>query len=794
MKITIRIIGLLIIALLQLYHVRAQKNVQTHLGNHEKRGDKLFHHFSYNQAMDAYTNALENKEDDRIKLKIAECYRLLNDTKNTADWYSKVIENPEVISPIHKFYYAEALSSNGEYEKAKLWYQEFCNEAKDDRRGMNKFQAVGNIHKYYMDSAAYGIEKVDVNSELADFAPAYYQNGLVFVSERNTNGLVKSVYNRREQAFLDLFYTAFDENGNTTKPQKFHKKVNTKFHEGPVTFYNENRNIIFTRNNYYQGKERKSKDGINKLKLFSAERSPEGGWTNIQPLPFNNDEYSVGHPAISADGKRLYFSSDMPGGLGGTDIYVSNFENETWTAPVNLGPDINTEGNEMFPFLTEKNTLYFASNGWEGLGGLDIFKSEIVAEGFTPPYNIGHPINSRQDDFALAVNLEGTEGYFSSRRPGGIGDDDIYKVLFKHVTVETELMAEGAGPIGTSRKVIVVDKITGRQLPTYQENGKVVFQGTPGRSYQVIAIVNDSDVVTQDLTIEEGQKKSERKLVKLPFNYTEDKNKVFFNDPKFQVFALNDLGETNAQVQVDDLDAKDLKLIEVGSGKETPFEFRDGEISFTGKPKGKYLLKLREDEKETDLFLIQSPDQGLDEAKISFPVVKGNKEEGAGSTVVIVKHHEDSIQYFMASKDGKLETIPSLGQLPPETSTHHEGQGGVFVINNIYYDLDKYEIREDAEAELDKIIGLMKKYLNLQLVLTSHTDSRASNSYNDRLSKKRSMSVSQYLVKRQVPGSRITTNHHGEKELVNDCIDNNPCSEENHQLNRRTEFQLIINK
>ena len=153
--------------------------------------------------------------------------------------YEKVIENETLIAPIHKFYDAEALSSNGQYDKAKHWYQQFCNEVKGDRRGMNKIQATGNIDKYYLDSAAYEIEKIGINSPLADFAPMHYNNGLVFVSERPTESLIKSVYNRREQAFLDLFYSEFDGDGNLTAPGKFHKKVNTKFHEGPVTFYNE---------------------------------------------------------------------------------------------------------------------------------------------------------------------------------------------------------------------------------------------------------------------------------------------------------------------------------------------------------------------------------------------------------------------------------------------------------------------------------------------------------------------------------------------------------------------------
>ena len=791
MKTIIKTIGWVLFFLIQANATFAQKNLKTHLGNHERRGDKLFHHFSYSQAIEAYENALENKESDALKLKIAECYRLLNNTEKTANWYEKVIENEKLIAPIHKFYYAEALSSNGQYEKAKYWYQQFCNEVKGDRRGMNKIQATGNIDKYYLDSAAYEIEIIGINCPLADFAPMYYNNGLVFVSERPTESLIKSVYNRREQAFLDLFYSEFDGDGNLTAPDKFHKKVNTKFHEGPVTFYNEEQNIIFTRNNYHKGKERKSKDGINKLKLFSAEKSADGGWINIMPLPFNSDEYSIGHPAISADGKRLYFSSDMPGGLGGTDLYVSYFENDTWTDPVNLGPDINTEGNEMFPYLSERNTLYFASNGWDGLGGLDIFKTDILEKGYTAPYNLGYPINSRQDDFALIVDSQGKIGYFSSRRLKGVGDDDIYRVLINKVTVEATVVNEENEPSQKPHEIVVVDRMTGQELPTHMEGDKLVFEGVPGRSYEVIAIVNDDKAVKRDVSIGTDENPSERKHVALPVEQVKMAPDIISDDPDYKVFAMNDMKKALPPDSEQDFQSDDYKLIEVGSGKEVPFQFKNRALSFDGKPDTKYMLKKLDNQKEEDLLLIQTRDHGSEKTMVSVPL---SPEPGqpADQIAVVVIHHHDSVQYFSAVGQGALQAVQSLGPLNSQVTAGNEDEKKLFVIRNIYYDLDKYEIREDARAELDNIINLMNKYNDIHLVLTSHTDSRASNNYNIRLSKNRSASVGKYLAKNQIPESRVTTYHSGEKKLVNDCDDNKPCPEENHQLNRRTEFRLVI--
>ncbi len=785
----IRVMGLFLILLMVTGQVLAQ-NITTHLSNHEKRGDKLFYHFSYLQAMEAYKNVPENKSSDAIKLKIAECYRLLNDTKNTAEWYAKVIKNDEVVSSIHKLYYAEALASNGDYDNAKVWYQEFRDEVKEDRRGLNKFEGLGNIDKFYVDSAAYKIENTAINTPLADFAPMYHDNGLVFVSERASKGLIKSVYNRREQSFLDLFYSKFDEGGQTTKPRIFHKKVNTKFHEGPVTFYNDDQNIIFTRNNYYEGKERKSEDGINKLKLFSAEKSSGGGWTNIQSLPFNNDEYSVGHPAVSPDGKTLYFASDMPGGIGKTDLYVAYFEDDTWTTPQNLGPEINTEGDEMFPFLSDEGTLYYASNGWPGLGGLDIFKSEVVEEGYTPPYNLGFPINSSQDDFALVISPEGDMGHFSSRRLGGAGDDDIYKVFINRANVEVE---PGVDLEKIAYEVMVVDEQTGQELFTQRKNGKLVFKGIPGRTYNLVAIINNSSISRENIPIEADLKPPGMKRVKLPAKFWDEKGKIISEEPDYQVYAVKDAEKSAPQENLNALKQEDLRLIEVDSGKEIPFELGDQLISFEAKPESRYMLRKLKGDNTTDLMLIQTKDEPLKMSLIAVPLVDENQESTQDKMVVMI-NNSDKVQYFLADSQGNLEAIPSLKNLPAETSSGNKKQNGLFVINNIYYDLDKYSIREEARAELDKIVGLMNKYLNIHLVLTSHTDSRANDSYNARLSEKRSRAVTQYLAKHQVVAARITANHKGEKQLVNDCLDGKPCPEDKHQLNRRTEFKLIINQ
>jgi outer membrane protein OmpA-like peptidoglycan-associated protein len=215
---------------------------------------------------------------------------------------------------------------------------------------------------------------------------------------------------------------------NVKRERPFSKTLNTKFHEATLTFTNNRQRVYFTRNNY-NGDLRRDDEGVSNLKLYTAVRNDsisDNDWSNIQELPFNSDDYSVGHPTLSADGKKLYFVSDMPGSIGATDIFVVDIlEDNTYSLPKNLGPKINTSGREMFPFITERK-LYFASDGHLGIGGLDVFESSILEDSFTDPQNLGLPLNSNLDDFGFIINEDNEQGFVCSNREGGVGDDDIY--------------------------------------------------------------------------------------------------------------------------------------------------------------------------------------------------------------------------------------------------------------------------------------------------------------------------------------------------------------------------------
>eukprot|EP01098_Paradermamoeba_levis_P015202 TRINITY_DN7581_c0_g1_i1.p1 TRINITY_DN7581_c0_g1~~TRINITY_DN7581_c0_g1_i1.p1 ORF type:complete len:334 (+),score=-11.34 TRINITY_DN7581_c0_g1_i1:307-1308(+) len=332
-------------------------------------------------------------------------------------------------------------------------YSQYGEKQGQDLRGRRFTVSYMDMSRFYQDSSSYRLYNLPINSRQADFSPMYYKGGIVFVSARDESGVVKRVFNWNQTPFLDLYFhpdtnqlrvpgadltrsvnsavlgggsdpkTAGNEVVADAQPlskaEIFSRTLNTKYHEGPMTFTKDQNYIVFTRNNTSKGKAGKSSDGVKKLKLYSSVNK-NGKWVDIQEVPFNSNEYSVGHPAFSADNTKMYFASDMPGGYGGTDIYVVEFNNGQWGTPVNMGKEINTEGNEMFPYASEGDDLYFSSDGHEGLGGLDVFVAELKdGIAYKGVQNLGAPINSEKDDFGFITDKNRTTGFVSSNRKKG---------------------------------------------------------------------------------------------------------------------------------------------------------------------------------------------------------------------------------------------------------------------------------------------------------------------------------------------------------------------------------------
>ncbi len=272
-------------------------------------------------------------------------------------------------------------------------------------------------------SEKFSVNFLNINSEYSDYAPSFYEGELVFASSRNVNSVSKSFDEVSNQPFLDLYTTV--KKSDKERIRKLKGSINTKFHESSAVFSKDKKTVYFTRNNYSKRKSKTNIEGSVLLKIYRA-RYVEGKWKDIEELPFSSDDYSIAHPTLSPDGRFLYFASDMPGSFGKSDIYVVEInEDGSFGIPENLGDRINTSGRETFPFISDKGKLFFASDGHQGLGGLDIFMT-LFNDNETEVYNLGEPINSSEDDFTFIINEEHKIGFFASNRKGGKGDDDIY--------------------------------------------------------------------------------------------------------------------------------------------------------------------------------------------------------------------------------------------------------------------------------------------------------------------------------------------------------------------------------
>lgn len=398
--------------------------------------EKSFNSLWYKKAAEQFQAQVEKGDDSQVTLqKVGDAYYFNTDMQNAVKWYGQLFVNYEqALEPTYIFRYIHALKGVGNYGMAKLLTKRYGDKLEKEDYEINHSTGNEDVLELLLQmEPQFYISNLSINTKLADFGTAFYKDQIVFASSRDTMNLHTRIYKWNEQPYLNLFLADTMSSGTDLKNvTPFSKTINTKYHEAIVAFAPDSGTMYFTRNNYTDKNLNRDKEGTNHLKLYKSELF-ENSWTTPTELPFNNENYSVGQPTLSPDGKRLYFVSDMPGSIGATDIFVVDIlDDDTYSNPKNLGPTINTSGREMFPYVTE-DKLYFSSDGHLGLGGLDVYESNI-RETFSIPANLGIPLNSQLDDFAYVVNEETQKGYFSSNRKGGKGDDDIYSFQRIEVT------------------------------------------------------------------------------------------------------------------------------------------------------------------------------------------------------------------------------------------------------------------------------------------------------------------------------------------------------------------------
>ncbi|MDH7447834.1 OmpA family protein [Aquimarina sp. 2201CG14-23] len=449
-----------------------------------KKANKNYENLAYIDAIDSYRDII-NKGNGSIEVyqKLADAYYYNSDLENAGKWYGRMIEHRieliedstvvEELQPEYYYRAAQCYKHMELYDQANELIAYVNNLDVKDSRLKKLTENPNYLEDIVKQSGRYEIINYENNSAFTDFAPSIYKDQLIFSSSRGKSKGTAKRNPWNEQSYLGLFKEVSNDSLALSFTKEFAKELSSRLHESTSVFTMDGTTIYFTRNNIYKGKSKNDSTGINRLKIYKAVQGAKQKWSQPEELPFNNDQYSVAHPTLSFDGKKLYFASDMPGGYGASDLYVVNINDDgSFGTPQNLGPEINTEGRDTFPFISKTGMLYFASDGHPGLGGLDIF----VINTATPKkkiYNIGRPVNSNFDDVTFIIDDDTKKGYFASNRSGGRGDDDLYSI-----TELKPLVTDCAGSING----VVLDKKTNEllidtEITVNNQDNEVVYTG-----------------------------------------------------------------------------------------------------------------------------------------------------------------------------------------------------------------------------------------------------------------------------------------------------------------------------
>jgi outer membrane protein OmpA-like peptidoglycan-associated protein/tetratricopeptide (TPR) repeat protein len=470
-------------------------------------GDKKYNNFAYIDAIQTYERvASKGYQSAEMYEKLGNAYYFNSEFEKAAQWYQKLYELQPELEPEYYYRYAQSLKASGKEKEAENILQKFEGKSNQDSRGKRLQNNSNYLVEIKANIGRYTIENAGINSKYSDYGSTIIDNKLVFASSRDTGSVGQRKHSWTGEYFTNLYAAGVDGELNPAAPLRYDANVNSKFHEATPVFTKDGTTMYFTRNNFLDGKKGKDTKKVTLLKIYKATLE-NNRWTKITELPFNSDNFSTAHPALSPDEQILYFASDRPGTTGQSDLYkVAILNNGSYGEPVNLGPQINTEGRETFPFVTNDNQLYFASDGHPGLGGLDVFTTKINPDGsFNTIENEGAEVNSPKDDFGYYRDSQINRGFFTSNRDGGIGSDDIYK--FKY---QARCQQQLKGIITESKSGAVISQATVTLLDsqyqtiaetTTNASGEYRFDVTCGKNYSVRASKPDYKTNEGKITI-----------------------------------------------------------------------------------------------------------------------------------------------------------------------------------------------------------------------------------------------------------------------------------------------------
>lgn len=860
-----------------------------------KRADRFFKQNRLYRALPLYLKA-SKKADTKQEayLKLAECYRLLNEYEKSEAAYKTVIASVGILEPKVYYNYANVLKTNAKYSEAVEQYNKYISKNSGDADAKKAQKFCAEI-KYWMNRPIeYQVKNLEqLNTSSGEFCPVYHQGKLIYVAERESFDFVEfSVNDYNGLPYLNVFISEVN-NAKTGRSKSISKRINSDAHDGPVSLSSDGTFMAFTRTQSAALKGEFLTAGI-----YFAKRNKRG-WKNIEAFEYNSKEYSVSHPAFSSDGNWLFFASDMPGGYGGKDIWICKKSGDKWERPQNLGPDINTSGNEMFPVVRPNGQLYFASDGLPGYGGLDIYSAKNIEGKWILNRNEGLNLNSSFDDFGITF-VSDTTGYFSSNRTGGKGKDDIYFYTFtdKSMIVSgTVLLTENVNDPAKNVKVVLKEE-TGetvaetkttdkgffefRNLDADKKYMAVVENSEPQFDGKARYYLADANRVIQRVTNKIGNDKFTFRNLPfdpsgLPEMQTNDDltlagNLLFGENPSkplknTKLKLVNDFGDVIEETSTNEFGAFTFRNIPGDQNYLITME--EGNISFPERTKitltnksgkelkafytenGKMNFKILSSEKATmsemyandndlvmDIFgyVYNEHKSPLSNAKLKLieetnPSVvseiftssngKFNFRNLRADKIYIFEADEkDSVlsglnKIFIADNKGRIYKViskdgagkftfkvieadkalmgdfvvddPWLAVLEMKNKKQKEA---LTIIENIYYEFGDYKYDAAGQKVLDKVISVLQSNPKLVIELSSHTDSRSSDQFNLALSKKRAQYAVTYMASKDISKNRLTAVGYGETKLLNNCTNKVECTEEEHKLNRRTEFKI----
>ena len=689
------------------------------------KADRLYQLYAYSEAVDSYEKLLKRNADDEYLIQqIAYCYEKMEAYNLALVYFEKHIKSKR--ARYEDFYkYATLLLIDGQFERAIEEFKRCIQKMPDDRRPYEQIERINEFDRLNLLQNISDIINVDFNTRFADMSPAYYKDSIAFISARDS--LSGYNYSWNNEPFLDI-YEFTKSNKGEIKIEKM-PGVNTKYHEGPLAFTNNFETIWFTRNN--QNFSGKSGDETNNLRIYRADWNGKK-WGDVEAFQFNSNDYSVGHPAFSSDGNTMYFTSDMDGSIGQTDLFkVKRIEVEdkngnlipAWSEPENLGHQFNTEGKEMLPFFDSLGVMYFSSDGLIGFGGLDVYAAIPVADSFKV-INIGQPINSTYDDFSFIVANDFRSGYICSNRPGGKGGDDIYSfsIGLQHLYIYVKTVQESS-PVPNATVNYSVDKEDYQKGKT-EENGFVILD---------VAFYKN-------------------------FYFESTTPNFLLNSELKNGLEISKVSDTQKTVYIDN--ATIVEVLVLDDQSRIPLAGFDWTITLSN---------------GDTLNFVNDPSN-----KIKYEMEK--------TKTIDVDFFKADLISKGTSIDINVEFETKLSEMVKLESIY---KGKTFTLDNLYYDLNSTTIREDAVNVLDQLYYILMENPTINIEFSSYTDSRGNKNYNQRLSQRRAQNAVDYLIDKGIDKDRMVAVGYGESELLNECEDGVECSEEEHQINRRTEIKIL---